>query len=95
MQGQRHLGAALDSWAFSEEYVSRRVTDWIDDITQLLEIVQTCPYSAYCPHTHGLIGRWTYVTRTVPDIVPLSAPLEDANHLRLIPAFAGYIMLLA
>ena len=61
VQGQKHLGAALGSRAFAEEYVSRKVTDWIDEISQLLEISQTRSHSAYCAFTHGLIGRWTYV----------------------------------
>ena len=87
VQGQRHLGAALGSWAFAEEYVSRKVTDWIDEISQLSEIAQTRPHSAYCAFTHGLIGRWM---RTIPDIAPLLAPLEDAIRLRLIPALTGY-----
>ena len=90
VQGQRHLGAALGSRAFAEEYVSRKVTDWIDEISQLSEIAQTRPHSAYCTFTHGLIGRWTYVMRTIPDIAPLLAPLEDAIRLRLIPALTGY-----
>ena len=89
VQGQRHLGAALGSRAFAEEYVSRKVTDWIDEITQLSEIAQTRPHSAYCALTHGLIGRWTYVMRTIPDIAPLLAPLEDAIRLHLIPALTG------
>ena len=90
VQGQRHLGAALGSRAFAEEYVSRKVTDWIDEISQLSEIAQTRPHSAYCAFTHGLIGRWIYVMRTIPDIAPLLAPLEDAIRLRLIPALTGY-----
>ena len=87
VQGQRYLGAALGSRTFAEEYVSRKVTDWIDEILQLSEIAQTSPHSAF---THGLIGRWTYVMRTIPDIAPLLAPLEDAIRLRLIPALTGF-----
>ena len=68
VEGQRHLGAALGSRAFAEEYVSKKVTDWVSEITLLSEIAQTCPHSAYCALTHGLIGRWTYVMRTIPDI---------------------------
>ena len=90
VQGQRHLGAALGSWTFAEEYVLRKVTDWIDEISQLLEIAQTHPHSAYCASPHGLIGRCTYVMRTIPDIAPLLVPLEDAIRLRLIPALTGY-----
>ena len=74
MEGQRHLGAALGSRAFAKECVSKKVTDWVSEITLLSEIAQTCPHSAYCALTHGLIGHWTYVMRTIPDIALLLAP---------------------
>ena len=61
VQGQRHLSAALGSRTFVKEYVSKKATDWIDEITRLLEIAQTCPYSAYCAHTHGLFGRCMHI----------------------------------
>ena len=90
MESQQHLGAALGSQAFAEEYVSKKVTDWVNKITLLSEIAQTRSHSAYCALTHGLIGHWKYVMRTIPDIAPLLAPLEDAIHLHLIPALTGY-----
>ena len=80
----------IGSRAFAEEYVSKKVTDWVSKITLLSEIAQSRPHSAYCALTHGLIGRWTYVMRTIPDIASLLAPLEDAIRLHLIPALTGY-----
>ena len=90
VEGQQHLGAALGSRAFAEEYISKKVTDWVSEIALLSEIAQTRPHSAYCALTHGLIGRWTYVMRTIPDIASLLAPLEDAIRLHLIPALTGF-----
>ena len=90
MQGQQHLGAALGSRPFAEEYVSKKVTDWVSEITLLSEIAQTHPHSAHCALTHGLIGRLTYVMRTIPNIASLPAPLEDAIRLHLIPALTGF-----
>ena len=66
------------------------MTDWVNKITLLSEIAQSHPHSAYCALTHGLIGRWTYVMRTIPDIASLLAPLEDAIRLHLIPALTDY-----
>jgi len=34
---------------------------------------------------HGLIGRWVYLMRTIPDISSFFQPLEDAIHLQLLP----------
>ena len=84
------MGAALGSRAFAEEYVSKKVTDWVSKITLLSEIAQTRPHSAYCALTHGLIGRWTYVMRSIPYIASLLAPFEDAIRLHLIPALTGF-----
>ena len=82
-----------NSWfqAFAKEYVCfKKVIDWVSKITLLSGIAQTHPHSAYCALTHGLIGQWTYFIRTIPDIAPLLAPLEDAICLHLIPALTGY-----
>ena len=37
VQGQKHLGAAIGSREYLEEYVSEKVTNWINDIAQLVE----------------------------------------------------------
>ena len=58
VQGQQHLGAALGSQAFAEEYVSKKVTNWVSEITLLSEIAQTRPHSAYCALAHGL--NWSF-----------------------------------
>ena len=35
VHGQRHLGAAIGSRQYIEEYVNDRVTNWISEITTL------------------------------------------------------------
>ena len=55
----------------------------------LFQIVKSRPHAAYCALTHGLVGCWTYIMRTIPDIAPLLTPLEDAIRLQLIPALTG------
>ena len=39
--------------------------------------------------THGLTGRWSYLTQTVSDISDLLQPLEDAIRHHLIQAITG------
>ena len=34
-QGKRHLGAALGTRTFVEEYVQRKVADWVDEVERL------------------------------------------------------------
>ena len=80
------------SWltSFCRGVCFKKVTDWVSEITLLSEIAQTHPHSAYCALTHDLIGRWTYVMRTIPDIALLLVPFEDAIRLHLIPALTGF-----
>ena len=85
-QGQKHLGAALGTHSFTEAYVSQKVATWIAEVTVLANVASTRPHAAYCAFTHGMIGRWMYVMRTIPDISPLFKPL-DAIYLKLLPSF--------
>ena len=68
-----------------EEYVTGKVTKWCDEIKQLATIAQTQPHTAYSGYTHGLSSRWTFLSRTIPNIADLLQPLEDAIQHHLIP----------
>ena len=39
--------------------------------------------------THRLMGKWTYLSRTIPGIDPLLRPLDDALRSTLLPALTG------
>ena len=77
MDGQRHLGAVLGSREFAEEYVAK---SWVSEISTLAGIANSRPHAVYSAFTHGLIGRWVYLMRTVPDIGSFLKPLDDAMH---------------
>ena len=87
--GKRHLGAALGSKSFTEEYVSNKVQRWTKDIINLAKVAISQPHAAYAAYIHGLSSRWSYLMRTVPDIDDLLQPLENAIHQHLIPALTG------
>ena len=86
VQGQRHLGAAVGSREYFEEYVNDKVTSWISEITKLAEFAVTQPQASYAAYTFGLKHRWTYFLRTLPDIQDLLERLESAISRVLIPA---------
>ena len=86
VQGQKHLGAAIGSREYLEEYVSEMLTNWINDIGKLAEFALSQPQACYAAYTFGLKHRWTYFLRTLPDIQDLLEPLEDAISHMLIPA---------
>ena len=85
INGKRHLGAAIGVKSFSEEYVSRKVGEWVNEIKSLSTISLTQPHAAYAAFTHGLSSHWTYISRTIPEIQDLLQPLETAIHQHFIP----------
>ena len=87
--GKRHLGAAIGSRTFIEEYVMSKVQKWNDEIETLANIAVTQPHAAYSAYIHGLSSHWTFLTRTIPNIADLLQPLEDAIQHKLIPALTG------
>ena len=89
INGKRHLGAAIGAKSFTEEYVSRKVGEWVNEIKSLSTIALTQPHAAYAAFTHGLSSHWTYISRTIPEIQDLLQPLETAIHQHFIPALTG------
>ena len=87
--GSRHLGAVIGSSECRDEFVVDKVKTWIDKIRVLADIALTQPHAAYSALTHGVASRWSFITRTTPDIQNLLQPLEDAIHQLLIPALTG------
>jgi len=55
--GQRHLGAAIGSRKFAEEYVAEKVKLWSEEICALSDFAQIHPHSAYTAFTHGVIHK--------------------------------------
>ena len=88
-EGKRYLGAAIGPRAYTEHYVQKKVNMWSQEINQLANIATSQPHAAYAAFTHGLSSRWTYLTRTIPDIHHLFKPLEDSIHQVFIPSLTG------
>ena len=88
-EGKRHLGAAIGSRAFVEQYVNDKVDYWMSCVRKLSAIAMAHPHVAYCAFTHGLVGKWTYFLRTLPNISDLLQPLETTILKEFIPAIAG------
>ena len=66
--GRKHLGAALGSRDFFEEYVHEKVEEWVAQVASLAKFATTQPQSSYAAFVFGLRHRWTYFLRTLPDI---------------------------
>ncbi len=47
INGKRHLGAAIGKRLFVEEYVTKKVEEWVDQVHRLSTIAKTQPHAAY------------------------------------------------
>ena len=89
VNGRPYLGAAIGSHEYVEEYVNSKVKAWSSSINMLSEIAKSQPHTAISALTHGLLRKWTYLSRVVPKINHLLAPLDDLLMTNLIPAITG------
>ena len=88
-EGKPHLGAALGTEAFVHEFVSKKVQQWVEEVLHLSSIASTQPHATFSAFTWGLSSKWTYISRTIPNIEELFEPLEDAIRSHFIPALTG------
>ena len=89
VEGKHHLGAALGSHLFTEQYVSEKVDSWSCCVAKLSDIAKVHPHNAYSAFTHGLCNKWTYFLRTIPGISSLLEPLEAVISSKFILALTG------
>ena len=85
-EGHKHLGEALGSRSFLEEYVGGKVAEWVNEVTKLADFAVSQPQACYATFIFGMQHRWTYFLRTLPDIAELREPLKRAINEVLIPA---------
>ena len=66
-EGKKHLGAALGSPSFVEDFVSHKVKEWIEEVEKLAAVTGSQPQAAYAAYNHGTKNKWNYICRTTPD----------------------------
>ena len=88
--GRPHLGAPIGSAKYCDNFVTNRVNGWISEIKTLSSVAISQPHAAYAAFCHGLISRWLYISRTVPDISHHFQHLEDILRTTFIPALIGH-----
>ena len=75
--------------AFVESYIERRVSEWVNAVECLSSIAHTQPHAAYAAFTHGLMSKWTYITRAISNIGDLLSPLEDVIRRKFLTSLLG------
>ena len=88
--GRKHLGAALGNLEFTNKFVETKVKEWTREVEVLSEFARRDPHCAYAAVTHGLISKWLYLRRTIPNVNQSLTPLEEEIRHKLIPAIIGH-----
>ena len=57
----------------------------------LSTIAETQPHAAYATFTKVMIRKWSYLTRTIPNISTHLQPLEDMIRSHFIPSLTGRV----
>jgi hypothetical protein len=87
--GKRHLGAALGTKAFRDEYSNDLVANWVKQLKALCEIAITQPQAAYTAYVRGFNSKFTYFQRTIPDFGLYLSPVQNLIENELLPAIFG------
>ena len=88
-RGHQHLEVPIGTRRYIKEVVSNKVREWVVEIEELTSFAVTQPQAAYAALTHGVMEKWNYFTRVIPDIGDLLAPLEKAIRDKLLPTITG------
>ena len=62
--GCRLLGSALGKTDFVQNFIQEKANSLVGLIHVLSDVAKSQPQAAYAALTHGLMGRWTFLTRT-------------------------------
>ncbi len=84
-----YLGAALGTKDYMQSFVADKVQGWADELELLSIIAQSQPHAAHAAFTHGMSSKWSYLTRTMPNLGHCLSPLEAVIRTKLIPALTG------
>ena len=85
-EGQRHLGAAIDSSKYKREYVQNKIDELINEIKVLSMIAKTEPQAAYSCFVRAFKRKPSNIMRTIPDISDQLNQLDEVITSEFIPA---------
>ncbi|KAL7478797.1 hypothetical protein ACHAW6_004593 [Cyclotella cf. meneghiniana] len=88
--GRRYVGGFVGSRATRDEWLSPMIQRWVTGIEQPAAIMTRFPHSAYAGLVSLLSAKWQYICRTIPDVGPSLAPVEQALRTKFLPAITGF-----
>ena len=87
--GHRYLGSVIGSDEYVNSFVEQKIDVWNNELLKLVEFADSQPHASFAALTHGLFGKWFFLTRTTPNIAHLFQPLETTIRSKLLPVLLG------
>jgi len=91
-EGKKHLGAAIGSSEYRNEFIDKQIAQWIDELTTLSKIALFAPQEAYTCFTAGYKHKFNFYMRTIPGIGDSLKAIDEVIATKLIPAISGGII---
>jgi len=85
-EGRKYLGSPIGTKDFMMSFVSKVISEWVKELTDLTNISKQEPQVCYSAYVFGLSKRWLYLMRTTPDIADLFEPLESCITEQFLPS---------
>ena len=82
-EGRPYLGSALGCHSYTSEFVTGKVEQWTKELKSLAKIAASQPHAAYAAYTHGMVSKWSYISRTIPKHWPSLTDPRGYHPLQL------------
>jgi len=83
-EGATYLGAALGQRTFCQDFVQGKVDAWTAEVRQCSKFAETQPHASYTTLTRGLIPKWLYLARAMPECAEAFKRLDDSAQQLLL-----------
>ena len=88
-RGKRHLGACVGSDEYKDEYCTKKVAEWCDQLERLCEVAKSNPHVAFSAYTHGFQHKFTFFFRTIEGFEKYLEPLDNLITFGFLPTLFG------
>ena len=78
-------GRRIGEKHYSDSYVEKAISSLTKLVSCLAEVARSQPHAAYTILTHGLVNKWTFLSRTIDIRQEQLQPLESTIRNHLIP----------
>ena len=80
--GRPYLGAALGTASYTDHFIAEKIAS---EVSLLSAIATTEPHAAYAAFTHGLLSKWSYLSRILSNLSSHFQHLENVIRTEFIP----------